>query len=270
MKISRKKIMAASGNIRLVNSGGNQYFTTYTVFDGRDKIGLLEDHHTGVKNRYYVAWHLYDNPGPNQAGNTKMFYSKDEAIQWIIDNLGEGDLRKDVGAATKTRKTPIKADAADVYENSDDTFEEIFYDICINDNHNGNYYEREEDAIEIANQYAADPTYADDEITVVLEHYMTNARGEIIDYFDDNGAVVWSSNDAIYDSTKITCAADANGYEDLALALGDAIKRLAADEDHLNNFLSYLTQHFPEWLRKYANTPEGLVSEFREFANMNF
>ena len=99
---------------------------------------------------------------------------------------------------------------------------------------------------------------------------MTDARGEVIDYFDDNGAVVWSSNDAIYDSTKITCASDANGYEDLAIALGDAIKKLAADEDHLNNFLSYLTQHFPEWLRKYANTPEGRVSEFREFANMNF
>lgn len=59
-------------------------------------------------------------------------------------------------------------------------------------------------------------------------------------------------------------------YEDLALRLGDAIKKLAADEDHLNNFISYLTSHFPEWLRKYANTPEDLVSEFHEFANMRF
>ena len=99
---------------------------------------------------------------------------------------------------------------------------------------------------------------------------MTDSSGEIIDWYDDNGDVMWNSNDAIYESTQIMAADDVNGYEDLALSLGDAIKKLASDEDHLNNFISYLTQHFPEWLQKYANTPEGLVSEFREFANMNF
>ncbi len=363
MKIKRKRIMASSGNIRLSYSGGNKYFATYTVYDGRDKIGLLEDHHTGVKNPYYIAWHLYGNPGPNQAGNTKMFYSKDEAIQWIIDNLGKGDLRKEVGASTKTRKTSIKADAADVYENgefeqycvydadtleiidvledkdsaiaradeyrrkhprayvaidyqivdedgellSDDDnsviyapdpvesstrtrktpikadaadvgeirdqqyVEDFFYDIEINGNPLGTYYKKLEDAIEIAQQYASDPQYADDEIAVVIRHQLVDdVAGEVIDYFDDDGAAEWRSDDYLYESTNITCAADANGYEDLALALGDAIKKLAADEDHLNNFISYLTQHFPEWLRKYANTPDGLVSEFREFANMNF
>ena len=264
MKISRKKIMAARKAVKAASGRGKNPVLTVPASQC-ETLGLDEYPNfsssgsvSGMRKKYYGDDALLVKCGGyiyNVSGNPDLY--------WAIYN-GE------IGASTKTRKTPIKADAADVYENSDDTFEEIFYDICINDNHNGNYYEREEDAIEIANQYAADPAYADDEITVVLEHYMTNARGEIIDYFDDNGAVVWSSNDAIYDSTNITCAADANGYEDLALALGDAIKKLAADEDHLNNFLSYLTQHFPEWLRKYANTPEGLVSEFREFANMNF
>ena len=270
MKISRKRIMAAR---KAVKAASGYYEITNYVDGIPQEIRILD---SGVKFRVVRKNDGFKVLALKQGGHfdysVETFNTPEEAADAMIQDTCTFRNRSlwDVKSATKTRKTPIKADAADVYENSDDTFEEIFYDICINDNHNGNYYEREEDAIEIANQYAADPAYADDEITVVLEHYMTNARGEIIDYFDDNGAVVWSSNDAIYDSTKITCASDANGYEDLALAFGDAIKKLAADEDHLNNFLSYLTQHFPEWLRKYANTPEGLVSEFREFANMNF
>lgn len=77
--------------------------------------------------------------------------------------------------------------------------EELFYDIAINDNPNGNYYESLEDAIETAKEYAADPQYADDEITVVIEHYNTDYNGEIVGYFDDNGDVVWNSNDALYE-----------------------------------------------------------------------
>ena len=68
---------------------------------------------------------------------------------------------------------------------------------------------------------------------------------------------------------NITASAESN-YEDLAMQLGEAIQKLANNEDALFNFESYLTQHFPEWCRKYANTPEGLVSEFREFANIVF
>lgn len=47
-----------------------------------------------------------------------------------------------------------------------------------------------------------------------------------------------------------------------------AIKTIAAKEENLNNFESYLSRHFPAWLEKYANTPEGLVYEFRSFAEM--
>lgn len=61
-----------------------------------------------------------------------------------------------------------------------------------------------------------------------------------------------------------------NENEKNALEMQAAIIALANSPEHLNNFVSYLTQHFPEWIEKFANTPEGLASEFREFANMNF
>lgn len=96
--------------------------------------------------------------------------------------------------------TQINADAADIPEiTNQDRYEETFYDIYINDNPNGNYYETLEDAIETAQEYVNDLEYADDEITVVLEHYLTDARGEIIDWFEDNGDVVWSNNDSLYE-----------------------------------------------------------------------
>ena len=77
--------------------------------------------------------------------------------------------------------------------------DELFYDICINGDYQGNYYESMEDAIETAKEYADDPQYAEDEITVVIEHYNTDYNGEIVGYFDDNGDVVWNSNDALYE-----------------------------------------------------------------------
>lgn len=61
-----------------------------------------------------------------------------------------------------------------------------------------------------------------------------------------------------------------NRNEQNALELQAAIIALANSPEHLNNFVSYLTAHFPEWIEKYANTPEGLVNEFTEFANMEF
>ena len=77
--------------------------------------------------------------------------------------------------------------------------EEIYFDICINGDPQGTYFESQEDAIATAQEYAADPQYADDEITVMMEHYSTNYEGEIMDYFDDAGDIVWSSNDALYE-----------------------------------------------------------------------
>ena len=95
--------------------------------------------------------------------------------------------------------TQIMADAADVGEYDDETSEEIYYSLSIEENPQGNYYETLDEAIDSATAYADDPAYADQEICVVLEHYLTNGRGEIIDWYDDNGDVVWSSNDSLYE-----------------------------------------------------------------------
>lgn len=59
-------------------------------------------------------------------------------------------------------------------------------------------------------------------------------------------------------------------YETLANQLADSIQSLASKPENLNNFVSYLTYHFDTWLKMYANTPEGLASELKEFSNMTW
>lgn len=46
----------------------------------------------------------------------------------------------------------------------------------------------------------------------------------------------------------------------------NAIKELATKEDNLNNLELYLTYHFDDWMEKYANTPSGLATELKQFA----
>ena len=53
-------------------------------------------------------------------------------------------------------------------------------------------------------------------------------------------------------------------------ALITAIKKLAENPEVLENFENYLDQHFDVWFEKYANTPEGLVSEFKQFSEIQF
>ena len=48
----------------------------------------------------------------------------------------------------------------------------------------------------------------------------------------------------------------------------NAIKELATKEDNLDNLESYLSAHFDTWLERFANTPTGLASELKEFAEM--
>lgn len=47
-----------------------------------------------------------------------------------------------------------------------------------------------------------------------------------------------------------------------------AIKILAEKPANLDNLESYLSQHFDEWLAKYARTPEELTAEMKNFAEM--
>ena len=49
-----------------------------------------------------------------------------------------------------------------------------------------------------------------------------------------------------------------------------AIKRLAENPEALNNFANYLNHHFDVWFKKYANTAEDLVSEFKQFSEIEF
>ena len=57
-------------------------------------------------------------------------------------------------------------------------------------------------------------------------------------------------------------------YERVAAQFVEHIRTIAAKPESLDNLESYLSHHFAEWLQKYDNTPETLVCEMREFANM--
>lgn len=57
-------------------------------------------------------------------------------------------------------------------------------------------------------------------------------------------------------------------YEEQAKAFCDAIRDFAKSEDAINNMESYLSYHFPEWLRKYAYDMETLSGELHCFAHM--
>lgn len=58
-------------------------------------------------------------------------------------------------------------------------------------------------------------------------------------------------------------------HEQFAERFIDAIVKLADNPVNLDNFECYLSHHFPEWLEKFANTPEGITAEIEQFANMS-
>ena len=57
-------------------------------------------------------------------------------------------------------------------------------------------------------------------------------------------------------------------YEKEASQFIEAIKTIASKPENLENLESYLSIHFSSWIRKFASTPEDLVFEIQEFANM--
>jgi hypothetical protein len=57
-------------------------------------------------------------------------------------------------------------------------------------------------------------------------------------------------------------------HEHVAQQFVAAIKTIAEKPENLENLELYLSRHFSAWLEKYANTPEGITAEMREFANM--
>ena len=57
-------------------------------------------------------------------------------------------------------------------------------------------------------------------------------------------------------------------HEKTAAQFCAAIQTIASKPENLENLEHYLSHHFAAWLEKYANTPEGMAAEMREFANM--
>lgn len=56
--------------------------------------------------------------------------------------------------------------------------------------------------------------------------------------------------------------------ETLARAFTRAIVSLAHNPRTLDNLETYLTYHFSEWVKEYCKTPEDLVTELKQFAEM--
>ena len=57
-------------------------------------------------------------------------------------------------------------------------------------------------------------------------------------------------------------------YEKQAEEFCEAIRTLANKPENLNNLESYLTYHFDKWLTTWANSPENIAAEMKEFAEM--
>lgn len=57
-------------------------------------------------------------------------------------------------------------------------------------------------------------------------------------------------------------------YNDLARDFTQAIKTIAEKEKNLYNLECYLTYHFDKWLEIWANTPEKITAELKQFAEM--
>lgn len=57
-------------------------------------------------------------------------------------------------------------------------------------------------------------------------------------------------------------------YEKEAAQFCEYIRALSSKPDNLDNLQSYLSIHFGDWLSKWANTPQDMVTEMREFSNM--
>lgn len=54
----------------------------------------------------------------------------------------------------------------------------------------------------------------------------------------------------------------------LAINFCNAIKQLANKPENLDNLENYLSYHFSVWYENFANTPENLVAELQNFADM--
>lgn len=57
-------------------------------------------------------------------------------------------------------------------------------------------------------------------------------------------------------------------YGQIARQFCEHIRELASKPDNMDNFENYLSCYFGEWLGIWANTPESITGELRDFAQM--
>lgn len=58
-------------------------------------------------------------------------------------------------------------------------------------------------------------------------------------------------------------------YGEISKLFCAAVRKLAEKPENLDNMELYISRHFAEWMKKYANNPEGLTAEICGFANMD-
>ena len=56
--------------------------------------------------------------------------------------------------------------------------------------------------------------------------------------------------------------------EQTAKQFCEALQAIAGKPQNLENLEYYLSIHFSEWLSKFANTPEEITAELKQFAAM--
>lgn len=62
----------------------NRYFDVYHIYENGHLLGIFEDHCRDVKERYFIGWKLDKPIGVNRTGKTKMFSTKEDAINYSI------------------------------------------------------------------------------------------------------------------------------------------------------------------------------------------
>lgn len=58
-------------------------------------------------------------------------------------------------------------------------------------------------------------------------------------------------------------------YTEQAETMKKALLAFADHPENIDNFTSYLSNHFENWLAKFANTPEKLAEELFIFSSMD-
>ena len=56
--------------------------------------------------------------------------------------------------------------------------------------------------------------------------------------------------------------------EEMEKMFCDAIKEIANKPENMENLEAYLSNHFTEWMEKYAGDPANLAGEMHDFAIM--